>query len=158
MSYLSPPRYLKRQQWTDSMGFGGTADWAMDLNKTYTNNGTGDPVEVTTGDEAYQVCDYSRTFDSLNDLNDAAGNLHTDCIAFYSLQVLHDLLIEACNNYTDVNNGYDKEFSYYVTYINKLVPSILEKNFMWNMSTTLDTQFIPDLGYGMNCKCPVGLW
>ncbi|PYI03570.1 glycoside hydrolase [Aspergillus sclerotiicarbonarius CBS 121057] len=42
VSWLSPSSYASRRSWTDGLNFAGTSDWAVDLNQTYLNNGTGD--------------------------------------------------------------------------------------------------------------------
>ena len=108
------------------------------------------------GDEDYVVCDYSITFDSLDDLNAHSGSLRSDCMAAYTLEVLISMLDVAYTNYTtNVTDGYDALFDYYVKYINKLVPEVLENEFMWNMSTTEEYNlYLPNVGYGMNCTNP----
>lgn len=123
----------------------------MDLNFTYNENGTG--LAETTGFDGsdYQPCDYSKTFSSLDDLSAAAESLPSECVAVYSLQVLIDMLDVAYQNYTDVNNGYDDLFGYYVTYMENLTPEILRDNFMFNASTTGAYSNYLNVGYGMNC-------
>ncbi|PYI16968.1 glycoside hydrolase, partial [Aspergillus violaceofuscus CBS 115571] len=37
MSWLGPSSYAAQQSWTDGLNFGGTSDWAVDLNETYSN-------------------------------------------------------------------------------------------------------------------------
>lgn len=59
---------------------------------------------------------------------------------------------QSLENYTDVNNGYDEMFGYYVTYMKKLVPQVLSNNFMFNLSTTGKYANVPDPGYGMDSK------
>lgn len=97
------------------------------------------------------VCDYSITFDNLDDLNAASGDFVSSCLVVYALETLITMLDTAYANYTSVNDGYDEEFGYYVTYIEKLVPAVLDNNFMFNESITTDTMLIPAPGYGMNC-------
>ncbi|PYH86435.1 glycoside hydrolase [Aspergillus uvarum CBS 121591] len=64
MSWLSLSSYAARQSWTDGLNFGGTSHWAVDLNETYSNNGTGN--ELSSGLELdFTVCEYSLTFASL---------------------------------------------------------------------------------------------
>lgn len=58
----------------------------------------------------------------------------------------------AYDNYTAVNDGYDEEFGYYVTYITKLVPSVLDKVLMFDRADTTNTMSIPLPGTGMQCK------
>ena len=152
VSWLNPESYASRRDWYDSLNFGGTSDWAIDLNITFNDNGTGLAESTGWGDGSdYQPCDYSKTFSSLDDLSAASGDLRTECIAVYSLQVLIDMLDVAYQNYTDVNSGYDALFGYYVTYIEDLTPEILKDNFMFNASTTGQYSNYLNVGYGMNC-------
>jgi hypothetical protein len=51
-------------------------------------------------------------------------------VPVYTLQTLIRMLDTANTNYSDLNNGYDDVFDHYVTYINKLVPKILDDVFM----------------------------
>lgn len=151
ISWLSPHSYELRKQWTDSLGFGGTSDWAIDLNQTYTNNGTGNEVDLY---DDFELCDYTMTYGSLDDLSSAADGMRADCLAFYTMQVLIDMLDKAYDNYTNVNDGYDELFGYYVTYMNDLVPQILETELMLvgsgdeGISTPAGITFGP----GMACK------
>ncbi|KAI1080982.1 hypothetical protein F5B20DRAFT_579808 [Whalleya microplaca] len=108
--------------------------------KPFYTGGIGDEDGDDDEKEDFVVCDYGLAFSSLDDLSSKAGGLRTDCISVYTLRVLIDMLNVAYSNYTDVDNGYDDMFGYYVSYITKLVPSILEKNLIWDGSTTgLDT-------------------
>lgn len=152
VSWLSPSSYASRRSWSDGLNFGGTSDWAIDLNQTYANNGTGD--EQGSGYDtgtALPVCDYSKSFGSLDDIANAAGDLRPDCVAVYTLEVLIDMLNTAYKNFTDVSQGYDDLFGYYVTYIEKLVPVILPSGFIFNVSDTGPYAPIPEMGFGANC-------
>ncbi|KAH0527290.1 hypothetical protein TsFJ059_002307 [Trichoderma semiorbis] len=41
VSWMKPSTYNSRSAWAQALGFGGIADWAVDLNDSYTSNGTG---------------------------------------------------------------------------------------------------------------------
>ncbi|EPS35046.1 putative alpha-1,3-glucanase [Penicillium oxalicum 114-2] len=129
----------------------GLCDFACQRGNCFEECGEG------AGASDFEVCDYSKTFSSLDDLATAASGLRTDCIAVYSLQVLIDMLDTAYENYTNVNSGYDALFGYYVTYIENLVPVVLLGDFMFNMSTTGPFANIPNTGYGMDYfQCTLG--
>lgn len=100
--------------------------------------------------EAYTPCDYYLTFDNLDDLNAASGGLRVECLAAYALDTLITMLDTAYDNYTSVNDGYDEEFGYYVTYIKKLVPSVLDTSFMFDKKKS--TGGVPYPGLGMSCE------
>ncbi|KAM0454299.1 hypothetical protein ACHAPV_008378 [Trichoderma viride] len=40
VSWMKPSTYNSRSAWAQALGFGGIADWAVDLNASYTSNGT----------------------------------------------------------------------------------------------------------------------
>ncbi|QMW33048.1 alpha-1,3-glucanase/mutanase [Aspergillus flavus] len=67
-------------------------------------------------------CDYSLTFDSLEALEKASGDIPKGCMPMYAAQILMDTLDTALANYTDVDNGYDDKFGYYVKYLRAMVP------------------------------------
>lgn len=153
VSWLSPSSYAARRAWSDGLNFGGTSDWAVDLNQTYANDGTGDEQSTGYGNGAVlPPCDYSKSFDNLDDLSAAADKIGSECLSVYTLEVLIKMLNTAYNNYTSVNEGYDDLYGYYVTYMEKLVPVVLSNEFMFNLSTTGQYAPIPEPGFGCNCK------
>jgi chitinase len=103
-------------------------------------------------DDDYEQCYYDRTFDSLDDLNAASDGLSVECVAAYALDTLITMLDEAYNNYTSVNDGYDEEFKYYVTYIQDLVPKVLDNSFMFDRASQTNQMAIPPPGPGMQCE------
>lgn len=158
VSYLKPETYRGRVAFMDALNFAGTSDWAIDLNGTISDttgpDATDDDDEDEDDEDAddFQPCDYTLTFASLDDLNAQAGGLRTDCVSIYAMQVLMDMLQTAYDNYTDVNNGYDDMFGYYVTYMKKLVPQVAADAFMFNLSVTGPGATMPYLGFGMDCE------
>ncbi|KAJ5100662.1 glycoside hydrolase [Penicillium angulare] len=129
ISWLSPTSYYQYRDWFDGYNFGGTSDWAVDLNATYNDDGSGDEVEPDLGD-TWESCDYSKSFNTLDELSEASAGMRSDCISVYTLQTLVTMLNVAYDNYTDINSGYDELFGYYVTYMEKLVPTILNSHLM----------------------------
>ena len=123
--------------------------------------------EITVNN--YTICDYSVSFNSLSDLNLAIatselsspitgsikpkGTMRSDCIAAYALDALINMLDTAYNNYTIINDGYDKEFGFYVTYMRKTVAFALDNSFMFNTSDPATADVIAPLGPGMKCMC-----
>lgn len=72
-------------------------------------------------------CDPTLEFDDFDALLKASGTFPDVCADMYALQVLSKMLDEALANYTDVDNGYDEKFGYYVKYIKDMVPVALEE-------------------------------
>lgn len=149
ISWLTPNSYNERRKWYDGLNFGGSADWAVDLNRTYGNNGTGDLQQSDDDGTEYGPCPttlYNNLYDLLN-----AQDLSTRCIVQMALRTLINMFDVAYSKYLDVNNGYDELYPYYVTCIEKSVPNLLTNDFMLNMSITGDYRLIPEIGYGMQC-------
>lgn len=103
------------------------------------------------GFDDFEVCDFSKTYKDLDNLSDASKSLRTDCIAVYTLETLITMLDAAYADYKSVDDGYDKEFGYYVTYMKKVVPSVLGNSFMFDESHATSALHIPPLGPGMKC-------
>lgn len=111
--------------------------------------------------DASALCDYSVSFDKLADLQDAInapsgsskakGTMRTDCIAAYALETLINMLDTAYHNYTVVNDGYNKEFGFYITYMKDVVTSTLNDAIMFDVSNANSNEEIAPLGPGMQC-------
>lgn len=167
VSYLTPASRAARQAFTDALNFGGTSDWAIDLDTTNMKKLDDDnELDADLEDDEnftsnFTICDYSITFDSLELLAAQAKYRRSDCLAGYTLQALIHTLDLAYKNYTAVNNGYDEMFDYYVKYMKKLVPEVAAQGFMFNASAAKPhtTPIPPILGQGMgffDCKLKNG--
>lgn len=123
------------------------------------------------GPDNFTVCDYSAKYNSLSELQIAMaevealpglllggswlnpkGTWRADCVAAYALDALITMLDTAYNNYTVVNDGYDQEFDFYITYMKKTVASVIDNSFMFNTAAATDTENIAPTGPGMKCK------
>jgi hypothetical protein len=153
VSWLSPDSYNARQELYEHWNFGGTAEWAIDLSRTYDYNGTGS-LELFDDDTLDSYPCANMTFSSLADLLAAQG-IPDSCLPLYSLQTLINMLDATYDNYTNnVNNGYDSVYSYYITAMDNTITNSLD-NLMWNMNSPRTTGVLPyDVGNGMNCKFP----
>lgn len=76
-------------------------------------------------------CDFTLSFDSLEQLASAAGSYPDYCNLVYALDVLGTSSSTVLDNYTAVNQDYDDLFNYYKTYVFDMVPGALD-NFMQN--------------------------
>ncbi|GAB7357175.1 hypothetical protein MBLNU459_g8166t1 [Dothideomycetes sp. NU459] len=127
-----------------------TTTTASSSTGTATPDTTDDDDDDNYAPEDYIPCDYTKTFDNLDDLNAASDGLRVECLAVYAMSTLITMLDTAYDNYTSVNDGYDEEFGYYVTYIQKLVPTVLDKSFMFDVASETDSEDIPPPGPGMS--------
>jgi len=101
--------------------------------------------------DSFVPCDYTLSFSNLEAVNAASGGLRADCIAIYTLQALIAMLDTTYANYTSVNDGYDAEFGYYVTYSTKLVQPTIDDTVMFDSNDTTETMAISVPGPGMSC-------
>lgn len=154
VAWLTHESYLARQQWYDGMNFGGSVDWAADLNRSYGNNGKGDLEESEEDWPSPEPCpDYYYPYLEGLQTGIDSGIVPKRCIPQMTLDTLISELDMAYDNYTEVDNGYDEMFEFYVKYMEKLVPSVLEHAFMFNTSITEDPNYtVPKPGDGMHCE------
>jgi hypothetical protein len=90
---------------------------------------------VTGSDSDDSTCDYSLQFSDLDTLIAAADGFSTYCAYIYLLDVLQANLTASLAEYNDANNGYDKLFGYYETYIKDEIPSTLDTFMGWDDTT-----------------------
>jgi GH18 family chitinase len=128
VSWMKPKTSLLRGVEYLSGNFGGTSDWAIDLEYDFKDSGKGQEYDLDAGEEK-TACDYSRTFKDLEDLKNNAGGLSLFCRQVYALQVLEKMLDDLYAEYKRVDNGYDSKFKAYVRYINRITPYAI-KNYM----------------------------
>lgn len=129
VSWLTPKNYALRSSKWQSLNFGGTSDWAVDLVRSYPDGGRSGPGGMDDGWAASTgpVCDWSRTFGTLEDLERSAGGMSLYCRQANALSVLQSMLAGGMARYNDVNNGYDDKFDDYLRYMDAAIPAVLDK-------------------------------
>ena len=113
VSWITPDSYNARMVWYDSIIFGGTVDWAVDLNRTYGNNGTGDLRESDDHWAEYAPCALClaqpRCIINLDNLV-SAEDPPAQCASQMAFETLVKMFDVVYNNSTDVNNGHDEMY------------------------------------------------
>lgn len=99
----------------------------------------------------FDVCDYSFSFNSLDDSNAQSGSLHSGCTYFYALDSSDQVARHSLADLTPVVEEYDAEFDYYVTYITKIISLIIDGQYMLGKASTTQSMLIPVFCQGMNC-------
>ncbi|KAF1978397.1 glycoside hydrolase [Bimuria novae-zelandiae CBS 107.79] len=114
--------------WYKGLNFGGTPDWAVDLDKDYGDGGVGsvDPDELEK-EGVGPKCDSYGSYDTLEKIS-KDENLQLTCAAVYALGVLKKLLGEAMDKYNSVNDGYDGKFKSYTKYLKNGLPDVLGRH------------------------------
>ena len=138
VAWMDGPAKTNRIEWVQGLNFGGTTDWAVDLQHFH------DPVEGdTSGGELIfgspSGCEL--TFEDLDHLSRWAstGLIPPHCRSIYLLSAMEKMLDKVISQYKDTSNNYDGKFGYYAEYINDLVnPSLV--NWMDNWGTDQTTK------------------
>jgi chitinase len=135
VAYMNENNKGLRTSLFQSYHLGGTTDWAVDLQADYGP----DDIDSDEDSDSTAPCDFTLSFDSLADLENMARQYSVYCSEVYAVQTLSNELVGALANYTDVNNGYDTLFGYYVDYVQDMIPEAL--NTFMNDKTGLGNQY-----------------
>lgn len=125
VSWITRKTYIWRTVQYMHGNFGGTSDWAIDLENDFQDGGMGDEYDYEAGNEE-SLCDFGRTFKDLYDLQDNADGMDLFCRQVHTLQVLDKMLDDLYAEYKRVDNGYDSKFDAYVRYINRITPYAID--------------------------------
>ncbi|KAL3480972.1 hypothetical protein BJX99DRAFT_253957 [Aspergillus californicus] len=112
VAWMSDKTKLSRSDWYQELGFGGTSDWAVDLDRY----GGAGGVPGEDEDDHYGA---DTMFESCR------------CRNVYIAEVLGKMLDAALAKYNNVNNGYDGKFNTYARYMKKAAPKQLELFMLW---------------------------
>jgi hypothetical protein len=100
VAYMTDTTKASRTGYYKSLNFAGTVDWAIDLQDFYVSDGDGDDEENLPPTDPLPSCDGH--FNTIEDLDAAAGSLPQNCKAFYTLQTLHNVLDDSIKKYKDL--------------------------------------------------------
>jgi hypothetical protein len=104
VAYMDDTTRQSRTDFYKGLGFAGTVDWAVDLLEFLADEG--DPDDTFDDDEFLpdggdlDAC--GATFNSLDDLDAAAGSIPDNCRPVYTIQALSGTLNTAVANYKDM--------------------------------------------------------
>jgi chitinase len=124
VSYMNDETKASRTNWVQGLNFGGTSDWAVDLDRDYGSDGVGDTDPDSDEAGGGPKCDQSDTYTSLEKISNDTS-LEPTCAVVYSLAVLTTMLNDTIAKYNEVNDGYDSKFASYTKYLKKGLPDVL---------------------------------
>jgi chitinase len=112
-----------RTKWVKELNFGGTSDWAVDLQE-YRDSVDGDNSGSDLGDVHDEDCiqEYANLDALVADLDNVAGV----CAAEYAVGTMSTLLNETLKKFDEIKQDYDGKFGYYASWIDELVNPQLE--------------------------------
>ncbi|KAL9573156.1 hypothetical protein ACKAV7_002841 [Fusarium commune] len=112
VAYMSDTTKKSRIAHYQGLNFGGTVDWAVDLQQFTDDDLDPDGDDDLPDTTPLAAC--SATYSTFEDLDAHASSIPQHCVAQYTITVLKALLTETLNNYTTLlNEGYDKKFGIY---------------------------------------------
>ncbi|KAI0545346.1 hypothetical protein F4679DRAFT_561711 [Xylaria curta] len=138
VAWMNENTKTARIKWAKDLNFGGTSDWAVDLESFR------DPVDGdTSGGEliAGSPSDCPLIFNDLDHVMQyaTAHLIPSFCRSIYVLGAMGQMLDSVIAEYEDTNNNYDGKFKYYAEYIDDLVNPQLQ-NWMDNWGTDKETK------------------
>lgn len=116
------------------LGFAGTSDWAVDLQKDMGFVDLHDNDTETIGGIDLpdpKPCVLDKDYDSLDDLADDAEGKDEYCVAVKAVEILKGMLSESFDGYDDAAEGYDGLFPTYEKYIKSTMQERI-KNWLWD--------------------------
>jgi chitinase len=124
VAYMDGFTKFTRTKWVKDLNFGGTSDWAVDLQEY--RDGVDDDddsdSDIPSVEDANCIQIYANLDALVADLDNVAGV----CAAEYAVGTMGALLDETLKKYDDIKKDYDGKFGYYASWIDELVNPQLE--------------------------------
>ncbi|KAJ5727121.1 chitinase [Penicillium malachiteum] len=122
VSFLGDEHYAQRSKFMEKNNFLGIADWAIDLEKDYSRDPTGD--DGSDSNQAAEICIFDSDEDDLIDFNPAKYQ-SSYCVSIAMMLALSKEFRKALSEYNAINQDYDEYFEYYKRYIGKTANNTL---------------------------------
>jgi chitinase len=125
VAYMDGFTKYTRIEWVKELNFGGTTDWAVDLQefRDPLDDGDGeDDSDIDNAEDEDCIQEYANLDALVADIN----NVASVCAAEYAIGTMATLLDETLTKYDEIKNDYDGKFGYYAGYIDELVNPQLE--------------------------------
>ncbi|EEP79268.1 conserved hypothetical protein [Uncinocarpus reesii 1704] len=117
VAYMDGDTKANRIKWIKGLNFGGSTDWAIDL-ENYSNNEDGDDSDDGDGsdDQAGDddlTCPPDKNPGTLERLADKAGSLYSGCVNLFAMDILYSQLVDNLSLFQSNSEGYDDKFGWY---------------------------------------------
>lgn len=86
---------------------------------------TCDDDDTSTACALSWACDLSQSYATVDDLDSAVSTYPEQCMPYYVVDTLYNILTASMDNYTVANEDYDKYFGYYQEYVRDMVPDAI---------------------------------
>ncbi|KAL9572597.1 hypothetical protein ACKAV7_003430 [Fusarium commune] len=123
VAYMSEETKQGRTAKYKSLNFGGTSDWAIDLQEEWadTHNVDGNTDDDEEDLEVIESCD--KEYNSIDDIPSSTSG---HCVAPYILGSLSKELSVAVKDYKEVSKDYDDKFKWYVDWVKEGIDAALD--------------------------------
>ncbi|KAF7157662.1 hypothetical protein CNMCM5623_002036 [Aspergillus felis] len=119
VAYIDGDLKASRINWIKGLNFGGSTDWAIDL-QDYSNNENGDDSNdddgVGSDDEAGDdtpTCPSDKNPGTLDGLAAQADSLDPDCVNLFAMDILYSQLLDSLSLFQTNSQDYDDKFGWY---------------------------------------------
>ncbi|KAG7433883.1 Killer toxin subunits alpha/beta [Fusarium oxysporum f. sp. raphani] len=126
VAYMSEKTKQGRTAKYKSLNFGGTSDWAIDLQEEWadTHNVDGDDNDEDEDDVGWES--FAKCNEKYNAVDDIPSSTSGRCVAPYVLGSLSKELAIAVKDYKEVSKGYDDKFKWYVDWVKEGINTALD--------------------------------
>ncbi|QGA13088.1 hypothetical protein EYB26_000733 [Talaromyces marneffei] len=132
VAYMDGDLKANRINWIKGLNFGGSSDWAIDLQyHSKYDNGGDDTEDDADGldDESGGTnitCNADQTPGSFNDLANLADSLDPWCVNFYALDLLYSELLDSLSLFQTNSQDYDDKYGWYVKWTKEQIQPRLD--------------------------------
>lgn len=141
VAYMDGDLKSNRTRWIESFNFGGSGDWAIDL-ESHTdgdnggdqssggsgddNNDAGDVIDLDFISDQDLRCPAGDNLGSLEDLVDKADSLDEECVQLYAVRILYSNLFDSLSLFKTNSMDYDDKFVWYEKWTKEHIQSCLD--------------------------------
>ncbi|KAH9223098.1 hypothetical protein DL95DRAFT_498048 [Leptodontidium sp. 2 PMI_412] len=126
VAYMDGNQKSDRIKWIKGLNFGGTTDWAVDLQTMDYDENDGEDE-----DEDEEVlpngCPASANPGNLQGLANNAGSMENNCASLYGLDILYKELIDALALFKVNSQDYDDKYGWYVRWTKEQIQPRLDQ-------------------------------
>jgi chitinase len=115
VAYMDGDLKANRIDWIKGLNFGGSSDWAIDL-QNYSDNENGDDDGEGADDEAGEdtpTCHSNNNPGTLDGLADQADSLDPGCVNLFAMDILYSQLLDSLSLFETNSEDYDDKFNWY---------------------------------------------
>ncbi|KAE8385657.1 hypothetical protein BDV23DRAFT_190665 [Aspergillus alliaceus] len=122
-AYMDGDLKANRINWIKGLNFGGSSDWAIDL-QNYSDNENGDDSD--DGDDT-PTCPSDKNPGTLEGLADKADSLDPGCVNLFAMDILYSQLVDSLSLFQTNSEGYDDKFGWYEKWTKEQIQPRIDK-------------------------------